>query len=99
SRPGYPAEYAAADSWWEGDMNRLLSPGVATLALTCAAGIWITVSPFVMNSQAAGVWSPVAVNNVVAGTILIIVSLLGIGAHMVLALHALAQDPPERVAP
>ena len=77
-------------------MNRTLSPGIAPLALTCAAGIWIAVSPFVMNSQMAGVWSPVAVNNVVAGMVLIVASLLGIGTHMVLALHVLAQDTEER---
>jgi hypothetical protein len=77
-------------------MDRLLSPGIVSLALTCAAGIWITVSPFVMNSQPAGVWSHVAVNNVVAGTVLVIASLLGIGTHLVLALHAHAQDIQER---
>jgi hypothetical protein len=77
-------------------MDRLLSPGIVCLALTCAAGIWITVSPFVMNSQPAGFWSHVAVNNVAAGTIIVIASLLGIGAHLVLGLHARAQDIQER---
>ena len=79
-------------------MNRLISPGIITLALTFAAGIWITVSPFVMNSQPAGVWSHVAVNNVVAGTILIIASLLGIGTHLVLVLLAHAQDTQEQAS-
>lgn len=80
-------------------MNRRISPGIITLALTCAAGIWIFVSPFVMNSQPAGVWSHVAVNNVVAGTVLIIASLLGIGTHLVLALRTHAQDTQERTSP
>ncbi len=79
-------------------MNRLLSPGIVTLALTFTVGIWITVSPFVMNSQPAGVWSHVAINNVVAGTVLIVTSLLGVGTHLVLALHALAQDTQERTS-
>ena len=79
-------------------MNRLLSPGIITLALTLAGGIWITVSPFVMNSQPAGVWSHVAANNVVAGTVLIIASLLGMGIHLVLVLLAHAQDIQEQVS-
>jgi hypothetical protein len=69
-----------------------LKPTQGPWALTCAAGFWIAVSPFVMNSQPAGVWSPVAVNNLAAGMALIIASLLGIGIHMVLALHTLAED-------
>ena len=79
-------------------MNHSISPGIVALALTGAGGVWVTVSPFVMNSQPAGVWSHVAVNNVATGTILIIASLLGIGNHLVLTLLAHARTAQEPVA-
>ena len=79
-------------------MNRLVSPGIFTLALTLLAGIWITVSPFALNSQPAGVWSPVAVNNVVCGAILIGGSILGIGVHLAMALHAALGMADEQAA-
>jgi hypothetical protein len=79
-------------------MDYSISPGIAALALTGAGGVWVAISPFVMNSQPAGVWGHVAVNNVATGMILIIASLLGIGSHLVLTLLARAQTAQEPAA-
>lgn len=75
-------------------MNRFIpSLGVYTLALTSLAGIWIAISPFVMQTQAAGAsWSSATVNNVIVGAILIVASLVGILMILALGLNDLVRD-------
>ena len=69
-------------------MNRLISPGILALVLILAAGVWLVISPWVMETQVSGaVWSPGTINNLAAGGILIGVSLVGIGASLGLALR------------
>lgn len=71
-------------------MNRLFSPGIYVLLLIFIAGIWLCVSPFAMQTQAAGeAWTAATINNVGAGGLLIAVSLLGVLIHTGLALRQL----------
>ena len=71
-------------------MSRLISPGTYVLALLFVAGIWLAASPFVMQTQPAGVaWTSSTTNNVAAGGVLIVVSLGGILIHLGLALRDL----------
>ena len=71
-------------------MSRLISPGIYVLALLFIAGIWLAASPFVMQTQPAGIaWSPSTINNVGAGGALIVVSLGGVLLHLGLALRDL----------
>ncbi len=71
-------------------MSRLISPGVYVLALLFVAGIWLAASPFVMQTQPAGVaWTASTINDVGAGGVLIVVSLGAILIHLGLALRDL----------
>jgi hypothetical protein len=71
-------------------VSRSISPGIYVLALLFVAGIWLAASPFVMQTQPAGVaWTPSTINNVATGAVLIVVSLGGILIHLGLALRDL----------
>ncbi len=72
--------------------NKLISPGVFTLALTFLGGIWLSLAPFVLQIQPAGMpWLPSTVNDVAAGGLLITISLLGILAYLALSLNDVIQ--------
>ena len=74
-------------------MRRLIPPGSYVLFLIFLAGIWLTISPFVMQSQPSGVrWIPSTINNVTVGTIMMIVPLLGILGYMLFALRDLIRE-------
>ncbi len=71
-------------------MSRLISPGIYVLALLFVAGIWLAASPFVMQTQPAGVtWTSSTINDAAAGGVLIVVALGGILIHLGLALRDL----------
>jgi hypothetical protein len=73
-------------------MNRLTLPGLATLAVTLLTGVWLIISPFVMQTQPAGKgWTPSTVNDVVLGGLLFVVSGVAILAVLVLGLRGLLQ--------
>ncbi|TMD45390.1 MAG: hypothetical protein E6I93_16530 [Chloroflexi bacterium] len=60
-------------------------------------GIWVAISPFVMTTQPSGQhWIASTVNNVVIGTILIVVSLFGILGYLVFALRDLLAEAQAR---
>lgn len=68
-------------------MNRAVSPGVLALLLTFLGGIWLVVSPFALQHQPAGAaWTRETINNVAAGGLLTVVSLLGIAVYLALTL-------------
>jgi len=74
-------------------MRRLVPPGSLVLFLLFLAGIWLTMSPFVMATQPSGQhWIASTINNVTVGSLLIVVSLLGILAYMALALRDLIRE-------
>ena len=74
-------------------MRRLISPGCYVLFLFFLAGIWLTISPFAMTTQPSGShWIASTVNNVTIGTIMIVVSLLGILGYMLFALRDLIRE-------
>ncbi len=74
-------------------MRRLVPPGSLVLFLLLLAGIWLTMSPFVMETQPSGQhWIASTINNVTVGSVLIVVSLLGILAYMALALRDLLRE-------
>ena len=74
-------------------MRRLISPGCYILFLFFLAGIWVTISPFAMTTQPSGShWIASTVNNVTIGTIMIVVSLLGILGYMLFALRDLIRE-------
>ena len=74
-------------------MRRLISPGCYVLFLFFLAGIWLTISPFAMTTQPSGThWIASTVNNVTIGTIMIVVSLLGILGYMLFALRDLIRE-------
>ena len=69
-------------------MRRLIPPGSYVLFLFFFAGIWLTISPFVMTSQPSGQhWIALTINNVTIGAIMMVVSLLGILGYMLFALR------------
>lgn len=69
-------------------MRRLIPPGSFVLFLFFLAGIWLTISPFVMTTQPSGFhWIASTINNVTIGTVMTVVSLLGILGYLVLALR------------
>ena len=84
-------------------MRRLIPPGSYILFLFFLTGIWIAISPFAMTTQPSGQhWIASTVNNVVIGTILMVVSLFGILSYMIFALRDLlreAQESQEAVEP
>jgi len=74
-------------------MRRILPPGSFVLFLFFLTGIWLTISPFVMTTQPSGQhWIASTINNVTIGAVLIVVSLLGILAYLVLALNDLVRE-------
>ena len=80
-------------------MNRLISPGMYTLLLTLSAGAWISIAPFVMQTQPdTSAWSTATINDVVAGGILVGVSLVGICSHLIFALRDLVCHGPDAQA-
>ena len=78
-------------------MRRLIPPGSYVLFLFFLTGIWVAISPFVMTTQPSGQhWMASTVNNVVIGTILIVVSLFGILGYLVFALRDLLAEAQAR---
>ena len=74
-------------------MRRLISPGCYVLFLFFLAGIWLTISPFAMTTQPSGShWIASTVNNVTIGTIMMVVSLLGILGYMLFSLRDLIRE-------
>lgn len=76
-------------------MRRLIPPGSYVLFLFFLTGIWVAISPFAMTTQPSGQhWIASTVNNVVIGTILMVVSLFGILCYMLFALRDLLREAP-----
>ena len=74
-------------------MRRLVPPASYVLLLFFLTGIWLTMSPFAMQTQSSGQhWSASTVNNVVLGGVLMVVSLLGILSFMSFALRDLLRE-------
>jgi|SRR5947209_3975577 len=74
-------------------MRRLVPPTSYVLLLFFGTGVWLTMSPFAMQTQSSGQhWSASTVNNVVLGGILMVVSLLGILTFMGFALRDLLRE-------
>lgn len=74
-------------------MRRLIPPGSYILFLFFLTGIWLAISPFAMTTQPSGQhWIASTVNNVVIGTILMVVSLSGILSYMIFALRDLLRE-------
>ena len=72
---------------------RLVPPASYILLLFFFTGIWLTMSPFAMQTQSSGQhWSPSTINNVVLGGILMVISLLGILGYMGFALRDLLRE-------
>ena len=78
-------------------MRRLIPPGSYVLFLFFLTGIWVVISPFVMATQTSGQhWIASTINNVVIGTILMVVSLSGILGYMLFALRDLLREAQAR---
>lgn len=76
-------------------MRRLIPPGSYVLFLFFLTGIWVTMSPFVMQTQpSGGHWIASTINDVVLGGVLMGVSLLGILIYMLFALRDLLREAP-----
>jgi hypothetical protein len=74
-------------------MRRLIPPGSYVLFLFFLTGIWLAISPFAMTTQPSGQhWIAATVNNVVIGTILMVVALFGILGYMLFALRDLLRE-------
>ena len=74
-------------------LRRLIPPGSYVLFLLFLAGIWLTISPFVMTTQPSGShWIASTVNNVTVGGIMMVVSLLGILGYMLCALREMIRE-------
>lgn len=77
----------------ENAMRRILPPGSVVLFLLFLTGIWVTMSPFAMTTQPSGQhWIASTINDVTIGGVLMVVSLLGILAYLVLALRDLVRE-------
>ncbi len=77
-------------------MRRLIPPGSFILFLFFLTGIWVAISPFAMTTQPSGHhWIASTVNNVVIGTILMVVALFGILSYMIFALRDLLREAQE----
>lgn len=77
-------------------MRRLIPPGSYVLFLLFLTGIWVAISPFAMTTQPSGQhWVAATVNNVVIGTILIVVALSGVLGYMLFALRDLLREAYE----
>ena len=80
-------------------MRRLIPPGSYVLFLFFLAGIWLTISPFVMTTQPSGShWIASTTNNVTVGVIMMVVSLLGILGYLFLALRDLIRETQAKQA-
>ena len=78
-------------------MRRLVPPGSYVLILFFLTGIWLTISPFAMTTQPSGQhWIASTVTNVTIGSILMVVSLLGILSFMGFALRDLMRESQAR---
>lgn len=74
-------------------MRRLVPPGSSVLLLFFLTGIWLTISPFAMTTQSSGQhWIASTITNVTIGTILMVVSLLGVLGYLALALRELTRE-------
>ena len=74
-------------------MRRLIPPGSYVLFLFFLAGIWLTISSFVMTTQPSGShWIASTVNSVTIGVIMMVVSLLGILGYLLFALRDLIRE-------
>ena len=74
-------------------MRRLIPPGSYVLFLFFLAGIWLTISSFVMTTQPSGShWIVSTVNSVTIGVIMMVVSLLGILGYLLFALRDLIRE-------
>ena len=74
-------------------IRRLIPPGSYVLFLFFLVGIWLTISPFVMTTQPSGAhWIASTINTVTVGSIMIVVSLLGILSYMLFALRDLIRE-------
>ncbi len=74
-------------------MQRLVPPGSFVLLLFFLAGIWLTISPFVMTTQPSGQhWIASTITNVTIGAMLMVVSLLGVLGYLALALRELVRE-------
>jgi hypothetical protein len=80
-------------------MRQLIPPGSYVLFLFFLAGIWLAISPFAMTTQPSGAhWIASTINNVTIGTIMIVVSLLGILGYMLFALRDLIREAQAKQA-
>jgi hypothetical protein len=78
-------------------MRRLIPPGSYVLFLFFLAGIWLTISPFAMQTQPSRQhWIASTINNVTVGAIMIVVPLLGILSYMLFALRDLIRETQAR---
>lgn len=74
-------------------MRRILPLGSMVLFLLFLAGIWLTMSPFAMTTQPSGQhWIASTITNVTIGGVLMVVSLFGILAYLVLGLRDLTRE-------
>jgi hypothetical protein len=63
------------------------------LFLFFLAGAWLTTSPFILTTQPSGQhWIISTINNVVIGSVLMVVSLFGILAYTAFALRDLLRE-------
>ena len=80
-------------------MRRLVPPGSLVLFLFFLTGIWLAISPFAMTTQPSGQhWTAATVNNVTLGTIMVVVSLLGILGYLLFALRDLIRETQAKQA-
>ncbi len=74
-------------------MKRHFSMGVYALALIFIIGLWLVASPFVLQTQPSGsTWISSTINTVASGGVLIVVSLVGIGAYYLLGLSSAIRE-------
>ncbi|HLH62009.1 MAG TPA: hypothetical protein VKV20_10030 [Ktedonobacteraceae bacterium] len=78
-------------------MRRLFPLGSYVLLLFFLTGIWVVISPFAMTTQPSGIhWIPSTINNVVAGSLLIVVSLAGVLGYMAFELRDILREAREK---
>jgi hypothetical protein len=74
-------------------MQRVVPPGSLALFLFFLTGIWLIMSPFVMTTQPSGQpWIASTINTVTIGGVLMVVSLFGILAYLILVLRDLTRE-------
>jgi hypothetical protein len=80
-------------------MRRLIPLGSYVLFLFFLAGIWLTISPFVMTTQPSGShWIASTINSVTIGAIMMVVPLLGILGYMLFALRDIIRETEPKQA-